>query len=92
MVNKTLDQVILVLLHGFTVAEFVKLFQCIIQLFIIAQIKMRAHEVMHAFNIMAAFYAGHMRGLIKQINPFLCVPVVLQKILAYEGLPAITLV
>ena len=58
----------------------------------VAQVKMRAHQVVHAFDIMCRFDGEHIGLFVKKINPFLGIPVILQKILPDKGVPAIALV
>src|SRR6478672_10372952 len=53
---------------------------------------MSIKQVVHAFDIMTRFHIDHLRMLFEQIYPLLRIPVVLDKILPDECVPAITLV
>src|SRR5215210_2035066 len=53
---------------------------------------MSADQIMQPLNEVRGFHLNHRRLLVKKVNPFLCIPVVLQKILPYKRIPTIALV
>ncbi len=56
------------------------------------QIKKGIQHIVHAFHIVTRFNGNHQRFLFEKINPFLCIPVIHQEILADKCKPAVTLV
>ena len=58
----------------------------------ISKIEVSVQQVMHSFNVVTCFNVDHIRVFLEQVHPFLRIPVVLNKILADEGVPAIALV
>ncbi len=62
--------VVIVLLDQLSLCKLFKLLYRVFQLFVIQQVKMRAHEVVHPLDIVRRFYRQHCGILLKQVNPF----------------------
>src|SRR5882724_9335492 len=91
-IYKNENAVVLILQNKFPVREFFKLLNGFSQFFMIQQIEMCTHQVVHAFYINSRFHSDHFRHCIKKIYPSLCITIVLQKITADKCIPAIALV
>ena len=91
-IDKSLYAKIIMLFYPAGLANASNFFKRDRKLPVITQIKMRIQQVMHSFNVMTGFHPDHQWLRIEQVNPFLRIPVILQKILADKCIPAITLV
>jgi hypothetical protein len=69
-----------------------KLFQYQLEFGKVTQIEKRIEHIVHAFNIVTCFHCNHQRFIVKQVDPFLRIAIVHQKILPYKSKPAVTLV
>src|SRR4051794_1224205 len=91
-VHKNLYTVILTLCNNCGTGKALELGKRFIKLFIILKIEMCPQQVMKPFYKMCCFHFNHQRFLVKNINPFLRIPVIHQEVLFYKSIPAITLV
>jgi hypothetical protein len=91
-VYKGLDLIIIVLLNQGRLRESFKFGDYLIEPGKIMQVEMGTKQVMQPFNIMSRFDGNHIGVLIKQVDPFLGIPVISQKVLPDEMIPAIALV
>src|SRR5437764_7741742 len=91
-IKKCLDSEVIVLLNPVGFCKRFKLAKRNWKLTVVAQIKMCIQQIVQPFNVMTCFHANHKRFYIEQVNPFLCVTIILQKVLSYESIPCVTLV
>src|SRR5688572_3641862 len=91
-INKSLNAKVVMLFYPAGLSKRFKFFKRDRKLPVITQIKMCIQQVMNSLNVMAGFHPDHQWLRIEHVNPFLRIPVILQKILADKCIPAITLV
>ncbi len=90
--HKNLYAEIIVMLYNMWRFKSFELIEHDIQLLMVAQIKMSIQQVVHSFDIVTGFHVNHLRIFFEQVNPFLRVLVILDKILPDESVPSIALV
>jgi hypothetical protein len=75
-VDECLYEVVPVLLYH---RRFNKMFEHMyrfVEFLVIAQVEMRAHQVVQSFDVMRRFYFNHLRFCIEQVDPFLAIAVI----------------
>src|SRR5688572_3932858 len=90
--NKSLHPEIIVMLHDMRWCKLFKFFKHNIKLLMVSQIEMCVHKVVHSLDIVTGFYIDHLGIIPEKIYPLLCIPVILNKILPDERIPAIALI
>jgi len=91
-VDKGLNAVVLHTGNHLGIAEGFKTMEHFAELLVIAQVEMGIQQVVQTFDIMCGFHVDHMGLVMKKVHPFLCMPVIHDKILADKSIPAIALV
>src|SRR5690242_19904057 len=91
-IDECMDAEAVMLFYSVRLGYFFKLLQCFFKLPVIAQIEMCIQQIVQPLYIMTRFHSYHQGLLSKQVHPFFCVPVVLNKILADECIPGVALV